>query len=66
MGKMKEMFIEDMNNQRGVPDDTDWNYQPQPLETNAQGLHLYVVNGYRIWAENYNRAIDLCRIIDSF
>jgi hypothetical protein len=66
MGKMKEKFIDLQNEQRNMPDDTDWNYQPQPLETNERGLNLYQVNGYRIWAENYTRAVELCKIIDSF
>lgn len=66
MGKMKELFIQQQNEQRGMQDDTDWNYTPQPIEKREDGLNLYEINGYRIWAENYVRALELCKIIDSF
>ena len=75
MGRMKELFIEQQNNQRGMPDDTDWNYkseEPAPLATQADGKKLYLVKSitddveYKIWAHSYAQALDLLPMIEGF
>lgn len=63
MGKMKELFIDKMNQD---PDDTDWNYEPQPIETQADGKKLYIIKEYKIWAYSYKQALELLPLIESF
>lgn len=59
MGKMKELFIDQMNNQRN-PDDTDWNApkfdsagfteadnEPQPQAVQSDGKKLWVIPSSR-------------------
>ncbi len=84
MGKMKELFIEQMNEQRGIPDDTDWDapqydsagfteadrvapLDPPPNEINTEtGKMMWEIKGYKIWADNYQQALELLPMIESF
>lgn len=71
MGKMKDLFIEQRNNE--LNEDLDWQYHMQkeqnlheqkPMQINEKGLGLYMINGYRVWAENYEKAVELAKLID--
>ena len=38
-----------------------------PLPLNEQdGKKLWVINGYKVWAENYESALELAAMIDTF
>jgi len=92
---MKEIFIDQMNQQRNMPDDTDWDaptfdsagyteadrmaddyYQnqynqnqldPPPNEINTEtGKMMWEIKGYKIWADNYQQALQLVSVIESF
>ena len=56
MGRMKDLFIEKMNNDRNGPDDTDWNApevdsagfteadrEPQPHAVQSDGKKLWII-----------------------
>ena len=65
MGKMKELFIEKMNEQ--IVDDTDWNYNITPDEYDeTTGNYMWTVEGYRIWAKTFKEAVELLPLIKSF
>lgn len=66
MGKMKDKFIDKMNQDRNIPDDTDWDYEPQPIQTQADGKKLYIIKEYKIWAYSYKQALELLPLIESF
>ena len=38
---------------------------PLPLKE-AEGKKLWIINGYRVWAENYEQALELAAMIDTF
>ena len=38
---------------------------PLPLKE-ADGKKLWIINGYRVWAENYEQALELAAMIDTF
>lgn len=63
MGRMKEIFIDKMNQERGMPDDTDWN-APQAVQ--PDGKKLYIIKDYKIWAYSYEQALELLPMIESF
>lgn len=75
MGKMKDLFIDQMNNN---PDDTDWNYkneqlEPPPTEVDVHtGKKMWEIKSikddcvYKIWAESYKQALELLPMIESF
>lgn len=65
MGKMKDLFIDQMNNQS--PDDTDWKYNqldplPEEFDINS-GRGKWTIDGYEIWAHTYQQALDLLPLI---
>lgn len=69
MGKMKDKFIDQINNQG--PDDTDWDASnelaPPPKEINLEtGMSMWVIKDYKIWAYNYQQALELLPMIESF
>lgn len=40
---------------------------PPPDEIDIQtGKNMWVINGYKIWAENYTQALELLPFIESF
>ena len=38
---------------------------PYPVKE-TDGKKLWIINGYRVWAENYESALELAAMIDSF
>ena len=38
---------------------------PLPLKE-ADGKKLWIINGYKVWAENYEQALELAAMIDTF
>ena len=40
------------------------NFEPLPLQEQADGKKLWIINGYRVWAKSYNEAIELAEIIE--
>lgn len=54
---MKDLVIDEMNNQMHPP--------PDQLDT-ENGKSMWVINGYKIWADNYQQALELLTIIESF
>jgi len=40
------------------------NFEPLPLKEQENGKKLWIINGYRVWAENYQQALELAAIID--
>ena len=70
MGKMKDLFIDEMNRHNSV-DDTDWTYSnempPPPDEINLEtGKCMWIIKDYRIWADDYPQALELLNRIESF
>lgn len=68
MGKMKEVFIDKINEQ---PDDIDWNSQnqldPPPDKIDLQtGKSMWVIKDYKIWATSYKEALELLPMIENF
>jgi len=57
MGKMKELMIDEMNNQMFPP--------PDMIDTDS-GKSMWEIKGYRIWAETYQQALELLPMIESF
>ena len=39
---------------------------PQPIEVRADGKKLYVLDGYRIWADTYKQALEHLAKIQTF
>jgi hypothetical protein len=81
MGKMKELFIDEINNHpHDHQQNADWNYEeqhnaemaknakyePQPLEVREDGKKLYLIKDYKIWAQSYQQALGLLPLIESF
>lgn len=82
MGKMKDLVIDQMNSDRNGPDDTDWNaptydgagfteadnqMTPLPDQLDLEsGKSMWVINGYKIWAQSYVEALQLLSMIESF
>lgn len=71
MGKMKQLMIDQMNNQRN-PDDTDWDYlsnqmapPPDQLDLDS-GKSMWIIEDYKIWAFSYKEAMELLPLIKSF
>lgn len=56
MGKMKDLMIDQMNNQLDPP--------PDMIDTNS-GKCMWIIKDYRIWAETYKQALELLPIIES-
>jgi hypothetical protein len=73
MGKMKELFIQLQNQQRGMSDDTDWDapssnesiyLDPPPNEINLEtGLCMWEINESRVWARTYKDALTIFSLI---
>lgn len=40
--------------------------EPVPIKEQENGKKLWIINGYRVWAENYQQALELAAIIDKF
>ena len=40
--------------------------EPQPIKVNDDGKKLYVIDGYRIWADNYKQALEHLAMIQRF
>ena len=38
---------------------------PLPLKE-QDGKKLWIINGYKVWAENYEQALELAAMIDTF
>jgi len=70
MGKMKNLVIDQMNNDRNGPDDTDWNFNqltPPPDQIDLDsGKSMWIIDDYKIWAETYQQALELLPLIQSF
>ena len=80
MGKMKDLYIDEMNKQ--LADDADWdapqfdgagftqadNQMPPPPDQLdlESGKSMWVINGYKIWAQSYSEALQLLPLIESF
>lgn len=57
MGKMKDLVINEMNNQM----------HPPPDEINLEsGLSKWIIKDYKIWAKDYTQALELLTMIESF
>jgi hypothetical protein len=39
---------------------------PQPIEVRADGKKLYLLDGYRIWADTYKQALENLEMIQRF
>lgn len=68
MGKMKEKFIDIINN--NGPDDTDWNSvqldpPPDQIDLDA-GKSMWIIKDYKIWAHSYKEALEMLPMIESF
>lgn len=66
MGKMKDLFIDKMNNERNMPDDLDSDYEPSHISEQSDGKKLYIIKDYRIWAYSYKQALELLPMIENF
>jgi len=68
MGKMKELYIDKLND--NTPDDTDWNsnqLNPPPDQIDLEtGRSMWIIDDYKIWAETYEQAVQLLPLIKSF
>lgn len=78
MGRIKDKLIDKMN----TPDDTDWNapkfdsagfteednqLTPPPDQINLDnGKSMWVIKGYKIWAQSYAEALQLLPMIENF
>lgn len=40
--------------------------EPLPLKEQENGKKLWIINGYRVWAQNYQQALELAAMIDAF
>jgi hypothetical protein len=61
MGRIKDLFIDQINNQS--PDDTDWNYNqlpplPEEIDLNS-GRGKWVFDDVEVWAYTYEQALEL-------
>ena len=72
MGKMKNLVIDQMNDEGPVFDSAgymsaDNQLDPPPSEINIEsGKMMWELDGYRIWADSYQQALQLLTIIDKF
>jgi len=57
MGKMKDLVIDQMNNQLHPPPD---------LIDLELGKSMWIVEDYKIWAETYEQAVRLLPMIKSY
>lgn len=81
MGKMKDLYIDEMNRQ--LAEDVNWDDTPEynpasftqddnqmtppPNQLNLEsGKSMWVINGYKIWADSYQQALELLPMIESF
>lgn len=39
---------------------------PLPIKEQEDGKKLWIINGYRVWAFNYESALELAAMIDAF
>ena len=54
---MKDLVINEMNNQM----------HPPPDEINLEsGLSKWIIKDYKIWAKDYTQALELLTMIESF
>lgn len=37
---------------------------PLPIKEQEDGKKLWIINGYRVWAQNYEQALELAAIIE--
>jgi hypothetical protein len=67
MGKMKNVFIDKINEQ---PDDIDWKsnqLDPAPDEVDLDaGKSMWIIKDYKIWAHSYKEALEMLPMIESF
>jgi len=40
--------------------------EPIPIAIREDDKKLWIINGYRVWAEDYQKALDLADMIDRF
>ena len=81
MGKMKDLYIDEINRQ--LAEDVNWDDTPEyypPIITQdvnqmtpppnqldlESGKSMWVINGYKIWADSYQQALELLPMIESF
>ena len=81
MGKMKDLYIDEMNRQ--LAEDVNWDdtheyyppiitqdvnqMTPPPNQLDLEsGKSMWVINGYKIWADSYQQALELLPMIESF
>ncbi len=63
MGRMKDLFIDQMNNDRNGPDDIDYKYNqlsppPEEIDLNT-GRGKWVFDNIEVWAYTYEQALEL-------
>jgi hypothetical protein len=39
---------------------------PLPIKEQEDGKKLWIINGYRVWAQNYEQALEQAANIDTF
>jgi hypothetical protein len=66
MGKLKDYMIDQINNERNMPDDFDSSYEPNHVSEQPDGKKLYIIKDYRIWAYSYKQALELLPMIENF
>jgi hypothetical protein len=72
MGKMKDLVIDQMNDEGPAFDSAgytsaDNQMHPPPDEINLEsGLSMWVIKDIRVWATDYLQACKLYEIIDKF
>ena len=76
MGKMKDLHIDQINQDRNGPDDTDWNSsttdgEPSHIAVSSDGKRCWEIKSlfiddvkYKIWASSYKEALELLPMIE--
>lgn len=57
MGRIKDLMIDEMNNQLHPP--------PDEIDTES-GKSMWIIKEYRIWAHTYKEALEMLPQIESF
>lgn len=61
MGKMKDLVIDIMNQE------ADNQMSPPPDELNSTtNKSMWIIDGYRVWANSYAEAVEHAKIISKF
>ena len=76
MGKIKDLHIDQINQDRNGPDDTDWNSsttdgEPSHIAVSSDGKRCWEIKSiiedvtYKIWAFSYKEALETLPRIES-